>query len=170
MKCQNQRWLSGRYCHPSLSWRVFKSLQQLGGFAAICCILSAHCSAPSSGLSSLFPFASWTKKKNACTYIHIQKHTCIFKHIHTYTRMIQSYTYIWTYVILCVCYLYFACMCMHCTYLYVYACIWNIGLCRYIHMHTIHTHTDICTLGYKYTHMHILYVYVKLGLAQLMIC
>ena len=48
----------------------------------------------------------------------------------------------------CMCvYLYFACMCMYCTYLYVYACIWNIRLCRYIHMHTIYTHTDIGTWG-----------------------
>jgi hypothetical protein len=62
--------------------------------------------------------------------------------------------YIWE----CMCvYLYFACMCMHCTYLYVYVCIWNIGLCRYIHLHTTYIHILTYAHGGKNTHTHAQY-------------
>ncbi len=56
--------------------------------------------------------------------------------------------------------------CMYCMHMYVSACIacigciafnacicmyWDLHMFTYIHIHTIHAHTDICILGYTYT-------------------
>ena len=110
--------------------------------------LTADCSVPSLGLSRHFPFACWPKQK--ITYMHIHTHTTIYIHIQAYTYIYMQDTFIYIHMPICECmwmYLNFACMCMYYMYLYIYVCIWKIRFERYIHIHTIQTHTDIYTWG-----------------------
>ena len=113
--------------------------------------LTVDCSVPSPGLSRHFPFACWTKQK--ITYMHIHTHTTSYIHIQAYTYIYIYDTIIYIHMSICECmwmYLHFACMCMYwmyCMYLYISVCICKNRILRYIHIHTIHTHTDICTWG-----------------------
>jgi hypothetical protein len=50
----------------------------------------------------------------------------------------------------CVCIVNFVCICMYLYVLHVFVCTDTTLISTYIHIHTIHAHTDICILEYTY--------------------
>jgi hypothetical protein len=83
-----------------------------------------------------------------CMYQYALHVLYVLNVLHVYGRictycmycMYCMYTYVseWTACIACIACI--ACMCMY----------WDLHRVKYIHIHTIHAHTDICILGYTY--------------------